>query len=100
MKFYQMAIEQVAQILGTDSNKGLTLEQVQQGLKKYGYNKRANQNNKSLFSLLFNQCKDPLFYFLIASSVIIFFAGSIFDSVIILMILLLNIILKSQIRVS
>lgn len=91
MKYYQMAVEQVAKVFGVDVSIGLTNTQVQQAAKKYGLNHQQEQKKEMFFSLLLSQCKDPLFYFLIASAIIIFFAGNVFDSCIILVILLLNI---------
>lgn len=91
MKYYQMAVEQVAKAFGVNLNMGLTDKQVQQSTKKYGPNKPEEQKKETFFSLLLSQCKDPLFYLLITSAVIIFFAGNVFDSYIILAILLLNV---------
>ncbi|MFT6765941.1 MAG: Ca2+-transporting ATPase, partial [Alteromonas naphthalenivorans] len=93
MNYYQLAVDQVAQMFGVNLSTGLTQEQVQQAAKKYGHNKPREQKHVSFLSLLLDQCKDPLFYFLITSAVIIFFAGNVFDSYIILIILLLNIII-------
>jgi Ca2+-transporting ATPase len=93
MKYYQMTIDKMVQIFGVDLKTGLTLEQVKQASKQYGKNKHQEQEGKSFLSLLLSQCKDPLFYFLIASAGIIFFAGNFFDSCIILVILLLNVII-------
>ncbi len=91
MKYYKMVIEKVAQTFGVNLTTGLTNEQAQQALKKYGPNKPTEQKRETFFSLLLSQCQDPLFYFLIVSAVIIFFAGNGFDAVIILLILLLNV---------
>lgn len=91
MKYYQMAVEKVGQIFGVNLSTGLTDQQVQDFLKKYGPNKPKEQKKETFLSLLLSQCKDPLFYFLIASAVIIFFAGNGFDAGIILIILLLNV---------
>lgn len=91
MKYYQMAVEQVAKVFGVNLSTGLLSEQVEQAVKKYGINKPQEQKKETFLSLLLSQCKDPLFYFLIASAVLIFFAGNVFDACIILVILLLNI---------
>ena len=95
MNYYQMAVEQVAKVFGVNLSMGLTTSQVEQSTKKYGFNKQEAQKKETFFSLLLSQCKDPLFYFLIASAVIIFFAGNHFDAYIILVILLLNVTIGS-----
>lgn len=91
MKYYQMAVEQVAKAFSVNLSIGLTNEQVEQAVEKYGLNKEQKRTKETFLSLLLSQCKDPLFYFLITSAIIIFFAGNVFDSCIILVILLLNI---------
>lgn len=90
MNFYSMPIQRVLEIFKTDSTYGLTTEQVERALEKYGTNRRAEKVRLSFFTLLLQQAHDPLMYLLLASGVLLFFTGDRFDAYIISGILLLN----------
>lgn len=91
MKYYQMTVDQVAQIFGVRVREGLNFEQVEKSFKKYGYNHSQQKTKATFLSLLLDQVKDPLSYFLLASAGVLFFAGNRLDAGIILAILALNI---------
>ncbi|PKM96294.1 MAG: ATPase [Firmicutes bacterium HGW-Firmicutes-1] len=69
---------------------GLTGEEAQLRLEKYGENKLKSKPKKSLFSLFFSQLKDMLIYVLLGASVITIFIGEYVDAVIILLVVVLN----------
>ncbi|MDP2709270.1 MAG: HAD-IC family P-type ATPase [bacterium] len=69
---------------------GLSREEVDQRLKKYGPNKLPEAEADSLAVIFSRQFKSPLIYVLFAAAVIIFIVGEIADGAIILAVLLFN----------
>ncbi len=94
MKFYRMNINEVLQHFKTDAKIGLTLDEVEKRLKKYGQNILPKKPRESWFSIFLRQFKNPLVYILLVAAAIIFMLGEDkFDAFIISGILFFNAII-------
>ena len=69
---------------------GLTTQEAQERLEKYGINKLQGKGKKSLFRLFLEQLQDTLIYVLLAASVITVVIGEYADTAIILIVVVLN----------
>ena len=69
---------------------GLTTQEAQERLEKYGINKLQGKGKKSLFRLFLEQLQDTLIYVLLAASVITVVIGEYADTAIILIVVILN----------
>lgn len=69
---------------------GLTQEEAQLRLEKYGKNKLVGKPKKSILSLFLSQMKDALIYVLLVAAVITFFIGEYVDTIIIISVVLIN----------
>ncbi len=92
MKHYFEDIEAVLKSQDTSKN-GITSEQFQERLQKYGKNKLDEGKKKSIIVRFLEQLKDPMVIVLIAAAIISGAVKEIADSIIILMVVLLNAIL-------
>lgn len=99
---------EVAQALDVDPNKGLTAEEAQRRLAKFGHNELASAPPVPKWKKFLEQFKDPLVYLLLAATAISFIAWIIekanpkpgehgealpFDAIVIILILIVNAIL-------
>lgn len=85
--------EQVLNELNVDPKVGLSTEEVQKRLEKYGYNKLKGKPKKSLLELFIAQLKDVLIYVLIGAAVVNVIAHGfegITDALIILSVVFIN----------
>ena len=85
--------EQVLNELNVDLKEGLSTEEVQKRLEKYGYNKLKSKAKKSLLELFLAQLKDVLIYVLIGAAVVNVIAHGlegITDAIIILLVVFIN----------
>ena len=85
--------EQVLNELNVDPKVGLSTEEVQKRLEKYGYNKLKGKPKKSLLELFIAQLKDVLIYVLIGAAVVNIIAHGlegITDAIIILLVVFIN----------
>ena len=85
--------EQVLNELNVDPKEGLSIEEVQKRLEKYGYNKLKSKAKKSLLELFLAQLKDVLIYVLIGAAVVNVIAHGlegITDAIIILLVVFIN----------
>ncbi|AHF06500.1 calcium-translocating P-type ATPase, PMCA-type [Desulfitobacterium metallireducens] len=82
--------EDVLTKLDVDPALGLTAQEAQSRLQKYGENKLKGKPKKSLISLFFAQFKDMLIYVLLGAAVITLIIGEYVDAIIILFVVILN----------
>jgi len=75
MNYYQQSIATVIEHLKTNSQSGLTQQEAQKRLKKYGYNTLPEVKQKTWFSIFLSQFTNPLIYILLFAAAIIFFVG-------------------------
>ncbi|QQG43247.1 MAG: cation-translocating P-type ATPase [Candidatus Daviesbacteria bacterium] len=73
--------------------EGLTTSQAKELLQKYGLNEIPTKKGLSIFTILLNQIKNPLFFLLLFATIISFLIGDKLDGFLILAILVLNFIL-------
>lgn len=97
MKYYDIDQEEVLKILSSSRN-GLSLNEVNEKLKKDGLNKLKGNKKQSSLSKFLSEFKDLMIIILIISSIISFILSlinneSFMDSIIILAIVILNAIL-------
>jgi Ca2+-transporting ATPase len=82
--------EEVLKKLDVNPSTGLSSEEAQARLEKYGENKLKSKPKKSLIALFFSQLKDMLIYVLLGAAVITIFIGEYVDAIIILLVVVLN----------
>ncbi len=90
-KPFQLSLETIVLLYGTDLHKGLTSQQAEERRRSYGPNQLREAVRASWFTVFLRQFNNPLMYILIAAAVSIFLVdtGS-FDACIIVGILLFN----------
>ena len=88
-KWYLLSQEQIFKKLNT-SLRGLSLYEVQNRIKQYGFNVLPEKKPTSLVRLFFNQFNSPLIFILIIASFITYIIGETTDACIILAVLIFN----------
>ncbi len=86
-KWYTIGVEEILDLLKTSLN-GLTTQEAQYRLKKYGYNEILTKKKTSPIIIFLRQFLNPLVYLLIVASVIKFSLGKYLDANVILGVLL------------
>ena len=87
--FWNLPTEQVLQQLKS-SLQGLSRQEAQQRLAKYGANSLKQKQQSHTLLLLLNQFKSPIILILIAAAILSGFLGDVIDTVIILGIVLIS----------
>lgn len=82
--------ERVLEELNVNPTTGLTTEEVNSRLEKYGENKLKGKKKKSVISLFLEQLKDMLIYVLLGATAITILIGEYVDAAIILLVVILN----------
>ena len=93
MKWYEQSKEKLLLEFGTDLELGLSSDQANINLEKYGLNELKEEEGSSFFSKLLDQFKDFLVLILIIAASISFFIGSRNDAIVILAIVVVNALL-------
>ncbi|MFW5891083.1 MAG: HAD-IC family P-type ATPase, partial [bacterium] len=88
--YFTKSVEEISKELDVNINKGLSSEEVEKRIDKYGLNKIKDKKKRSLFSIFVSQLKDMLIYVLLGAATITFFIGEHVDGIIILLIVFLN----------
>jgi Ca2+-transporting ATPase len=76
-----------------DPDQGLSEEEAQARLGKYGANKLLGKKKKSIFKIFFAQLQQWLIYILLAAVIITLFLGEYMDATIILLVIITNAVL-------
>lgn len=92
--FYTKDVEEVIKELDTDI-KGLSSNEVEKRIKKYGYNELEEKKGKTFFQMFISQFKDFMIIILLIAVAISLLVGEIIDAAIILAIVILNALLGS-----
>jgi P-type Mg2+ transporter len=87
--FWALSVEQVLDQLES-SPQGLSRQEVQQRLVKYGANRLKQKRQSNSLILLLNQFKSPIILILMAAAILSSFLGDVIDAVIILAIVLIS----------
>ncbi|MEN6391794.1 MAG: cation-translocating P-type ATPase [Syntrophomonas sp.] len=82
--------QEVLDELKVDPANGLSSDEAQTRLARYGPNKLEGESHQSLFSLFIAQLKDLLIYVLLGAAVITTIIGEYTDAIIILMVVILD----------
>ncbi|WP_299700123.1 cation-transporting P-type ATPase [uncultured Pontibacter sp.] len=87
---YQKSPQEIVVALQTDSEQGLSREEVRNRQEKYGQNQLEEQDKRSIGDIILSQIKNPVIYLLVAATVISFAFGDIPEAVFILIVILIN----------
>ncbi|MEQ8547587.1 MAG: cation-transporting P-type ATPase [Cyclobacteriaceae bacterium] len=87
---YSKSFEEVLKQAGVDPEKGLSDEQVEKSLKKYGANILEEQKKRSVWEILLAQINNPVIYLLTAAAVLAFVYGDVPEGIAIVIVLLIN----------
>lgn len=90
MEWYKLSGEEVASELKADPGKGLSQEEAQARLDKYGPNELEEEAKKPFISKLADQFLDPMIIILLAAALVSGLMGEPTDSIIILAIVIIN----------
>jgi len=93
MKWWKSGSEEIARALTTDLNSGLTRQEAQARLKKYGLNQLKEKKGRSPLSIFLEQFKDFIVWILIAAGLVSGFLKEWVDALAIIAIVILNAIL-------
>lgn len=93
MEWYKLSPDQAAAELGTDPAAGLTTEEAQARLQKFGPNELIERGAKEAWRILLDQFKEPMVIVLIVAAIVSAVLGEWIDVVVILAIVVLNAIL-------
>lgn len=88
--WFSKSQEEVLRELNVNPKMGLSTEEANSRIKKYGENKLKGKPKKSLTLLFFEQLKDMLIYVLLGATVITIVIGEYVDAIIILSVIILN----------
>jgi len=91
--WHQLDLEKVIEILQSSGRGGLTPEEAQQRMRRFGPNELIEKKPKPLWMMFMDQFKDFMILVLIAAAVVAGFIGEPSDSIAIAVIVLLNAIL-------
>ena len=91
--YYKKNTQEVLKSLNS-SLDGLSKEDVQERLKKYGYNELKEKEKSSVIKLFLETFKDPLVIILLIAALVQVFLGEVMESSIILAVVTLNSILS------
>jgi len=87
------SIDETLQTLQTDARNGLSDQEAEQRLQKYGLNKLQAAKRKSILQLFLAQLNDALIYVLFGAVLITSFMGEYIDAIIILLVIIINAVL-------
>ncbi len=88
--WFTKSIEDVIAELNIDREKGLSDQEVQSRLEKYGENLLVAKKKKSIFRMFFEQLQDWLIYILLVAVLITLFLGEYVDATIIVVVIIVN----------
>ena len=88
--WYRKTVDECVKELDTNIETGLTEQEAEKRLKKYGPNVFREGENPSVWEMLWSQINNILIWILIAAAVISVIAGELTDAVIIVSVIMLN----------
>ncbi len=89
MGYYQKDVSQIFEELNTTS-QGLSFEEAQSRLQKFGYNELVEKRKKTSFQMFLEQFKDLMILILIVAALVSGFLGELADTIAIIVIVILN----------
>jgi len=91
--WHNLSFEDVAKVLGSDLDKGLSEDDIEPRRKKFGRNLLPEEKPPSDFSIVLGQLKNPMVYILLVAGVLTLFLRSFVDTAIIFLVVFLNVFL-------
>jgi len=91
--WHTMQIDKVVKNLGTNTDTGLSRTEVENRLKKYGYNQLEEKEGVSPLMLFLGQFNDFIVWVLIAAAIVSGFMGELVDAMAIIAIVIINAII-------
>lgn len=91
--WFSKSKEEVLTKIKVDPDQGLSEEEAQARLGKFGVNKLLGKKKKSIFQIFFAQLREWLIYILFAAVIITLFLGEYIDAAIILLVIITNAVL-------
>ena len=89
-QWHSFSIPEVAQILASNLENGLTIDEVARRREKFGVNQLIPRNSKSPYQLFLQQFNQPLLYILLLAGTIALFLQDWLDAVVIFAVVLIN----------
>lgn len=89
MSYYKKEVSQVLEEFNTTS-QGLSSEEAQRRLQKFGYNELVEKRKKTSFQMFLEQFKDLMILILIVAALVSGFLGELADTIAIIVIVILN----------
>jgi magnesium-transporting ATPase (P-type) len=93
--WHTLGDEEVINRLGGDARSGLDHQEVEERLKRIGYNRLPASRSTSILLVVTHQFVNPLIYLLLAAAGIALWLGEIKDAVVILAVVTLNAMIGS-----
>jgi Ca2+-transporting ATPase len=93
LNWYKKSFQGISKELGTNAERGLTHEEADKRLEKYGPNELNKRKKESIISKLIHQLKDFMVMILIAASIVSGIVGEISDAIVIIAIVIVNAVL-------
>lgn len=90
MNWYGKKPKEIESELETSIEKGLTSQQAEERIEKYGENKLSESKKKPFYKKLLEQLLDPMVLILIVAAVLSSLAGDLIETIIIIAIVILN----------
>jgi P-type Ca2+ transporter type 2C len=91
--WFSKSIEETLEALDVDAATGLSDEEAEARIKKFGPNKLQGKKRKTILQLFLAQLNDALIYVLFGAVAITLFMAEYIDSVIILLVIIINAVL-------
>lgn len=88
--WYNKTVDEVSKELAVSISDGLTVDQAEGLIQKYGYNELKEKEKETLLHKIIAQLKDFLVIILIAASIVSAAVGEVTDSVVIIAIVVVN----------
>jgi|Deesub1362B_J571_1020462.scaffolds.fasta_scaffold00003_201 Ca2+-transporting ATPase len=88
INWHAIDVEKVSEILSVDINLGLSREEVEKRLEKFGLNEIREEKRKSPFKILLSQFTNILILILIIATVLSIFVGEFLDAITIIAIII------------
>jgi P-type Ca2+ transporter type 2C len=89
-KWYMLASADVADVLDSDADRGLSQEEAERRLSRFGPNQLAETKRKPLFTVLIDQFKDFMVLILFVATLISYALGEYLDAITIIAIIFIN----------
>jgi Ca2+-transporting ATPase len=86
--YYKFDLNEIVKELQTNTQKGLSPEEVEKRIEKYGLNEINVSKSKSIIQLLIEQLRNPIVILLIGASILSAFTGGIVEAVLIISIII------------